>query len=112
MKKTAFLVNAARGEIIDESALVRSLEERVIAGAAIDVYARQPIPTAHPFFALKNVLLTPHVAALTQESSEKMSVGTAKQILQLMNGERPTYFVNPEVWASWPYRRDLPPKES
>jgi D-3-phosphoglycerate dehydrogenase / 2-oxoglutarate reductase len=106
MKKTAFIVNAARGEVIDEAALALALSHRAIAGAALDVYAEQPIPRTHPFFSLDNVLLTPHVAALTQESYEKMSVGTALQILQLMRGQRPTHFVNPEVWAKWPFRMD------
>ena len=104
MKRTAFLVNAARGEVIDERALALVLGERSIAAAALDVYAEQPVPRSHAFFGLDNVVLTPHVAAITQESYAAMSVGTAKQILQLMNCERPTYLVNPQVWAAWPYR--------
>jgi D-3-phosphoglycerate dehydrogenase len=104
MKRTAFLVNAARGEVVDEAALAVALSHRAIAGAALDVYAEQPIPRTHPFLSLDNVLLTPHVASLTQESYEKMSVGTALQILQLMRGQRPTHLVNPEVWEKWPFR--------
>jgi D-3-phosphoglycerate dehydrogenase / 2-oxoglutarate reductase len=105
MKRTAFLVNAARGEVVDEAALARSLQERLIAGASLDVFATHPLSREHPFFGLENLVLTPHVAALTQESSAKMSRGTAAQILQLMNGERPSHLVNPEVWPSWPYRK-------
>ena len=104
MKPTAFLVNAARGEVVDEAALVQALRERTIAGAALDVYATQPLSSDHALLALDNVLLTPHIAALTRESSSRMSVGTAKQILQLMNGERPTHLVNPEVWEAWSCR--------
>ena len=106
MKRTAFLVNAARGEIVDEQALGQVLKDRTIVAAALDVYTEQPLPRGHVFFGLDNVVLTPHVAALTQESSARMSVGAANQVLQLMNGERPTYLVNPEVWAAWPYRKD------
>jgi D-3-phosphoglycerate dehydrogenase len=104
MKKTAFLVNAARGEVVDEMALARALQDRSIAAAAFDVYAVQPLAPSHPFFALDNVLLTPHAAALTQESTKQMSVGAAHRILQLIYGEPPLHLVNPDVWAAWPYR--------
>jgi D-3-phosphoglycerate dehydrogenase len=105
MKKTAFLVNAARGEVVDELALARALRDRTISAAALDVYAEQPLAPSHPFFALDNVLLTPHAAALTQESTEQMSIGTARRILQLIDGEPPLDLVNPGVWSAWPYRR-------
>lgn len=105
IKPAAFIVNAARGEVIDEVALAEALKAGRIAGAAIDVYSIQPVPRDHPLLALDNVVLTPHVAALTEESSEKMSTGAARQILQLIAGERPEYLVNPEVWDSYPYRQ-------
>ena len=98
MKKNAVLVNAARGPVIDEMALAQALQERWIKGAAVDVFAEQPLRADHPFMALDNIILTPHVAALTVESSKKMGVGTARQILQLLNDERPEFLVNPEVW--------------
>jgi D-3-phosphoglycerate dehydrogenase len=104
MKPTAFLVNTARGGVVDEAALVRVLRARGIAGAALDVYAEQPLAADHAFLEVDNLLLTPHVAALTRESTARMSVGTAEQILQLMRGERPTHLANPEVWATWPGR--------
>lgn len=110
MKPTAFLVNAARGEVVDEQALATALRTRALAGAAIDVYATQPLPADHPFFALDNILLTPHVAALTQESTIAMGIGTARQILQLLRGERPTHLVNDEVWAAWPHARAPDPE--
>ncbi|WP_420994775.1 hydroxyacid dehydrogenase [Cupriavidus sp. 30B13] len=105
MKPTAFLVNAARGEVVDEAALARALGERWIAGAALDVFARQPLARAHPLLALDNVILTPHAASLTQESSEKMSTGAARQLLQLMAGERPEFLVNPQAWDGHASRR-------
>lgn len=104
MKRTAFLVNAARGEVMDELALARALREGAIAGAAVDVYATQPLTASHPFLGLDNILLTPHAASLSQESARRMSVGTARRILQLMRGEPPIDLVNPEVWAAWPHR--------
>lgn len=104
MKPGAILVNAARGEVVDEAALVHALRARTIAGAALDVFAQQPLPAEHPLLSLDNVLATPHVAALTRESMQRMSQGTAEQLLQLMKGQRPAHLVNPQVWDAWPYR--------
>lgn len=98
MKKNAILLNAARGAIVDEQALIAALQEKRIRGAALDVYAKQPLDPAHAFFSLDNVLLTPHVAGVTAESFNSMSSGTVKQLLQMMAGERPEYLVNPEAW--------------
>ena len=105
IKPTAFLVNAARGELVDEISLADALHRRAVAGAAVDVYATQPLAPDHPFRRLDNMLLTPHVASLTQESSVAMGVGTARQLLQLMRGERPQHLVNGEVWAGWLWAR-------
>jgi len=104
MKPGAFLINAARGEVVDEAALAQALRARTLRGAALDVFAAQPLANDHPFLQLDNVLLTPHVAALTEESTQRMSQGTAEQLLQLIRGERPRFLVNPEVWAAWPHR--------
>jgi D-3-phosphoglycerate dehydrogenase len=101
MKRGAFLVNASRGAVVDDLALAQALEDRTIAGAAIDVFAEQPLPRNHPFLKLTNINLTPHAAALTDESSENMSVGAATQIMQLLSGQRPEYLVNPEVWENY-----------
>lgn len=101
MKRTSVLVNASRGAVVDDQALARALRERRIAGAAIDVFADQPLPRDHPFLSIENINLTPHAAALTDESSENMSVGAAKQILQLLSGERPEHLVNPEIWEDY-----------
>jgi D-3-phosphoglycerate dehydrogenase len=104
MKPTAFLVNAARGAVIVESDLVEALRARAIAGAALDVFTEQPLADEHPFRGLDNVLITPHIAALTRESTARMSVGSAEAILRLIRGERPQHLANPEVWATWPHR--------
>src|SRR3546814_16238380 len=84
--------------IVDEQALIAALHGKRIRGAALDVYANQPLNPTHAFFGLDNVLLTPHVAGVTAESFNDMSSGTAKQLLQMMAGERPEYLVNPEAW--------------
>jgi D-3-phosphoglycerate dehydrogenase len=68
MKPTAFLVNSARGPIVDEAALLDILRERKIAGAAIDVFSVEPLPTDHPFRKLDNLVLTPHLGYVTEES--------------------------------------------
>lgn len=98
MKAGAVLINAARGPVVDEDALAVALREGWIKGATLDVFGEQPLPPGHIYFGLDNVILTPHVGGLTAESTAEMSVGTARQILQLMRGERPEHLVNPEVW--------------
>ncbi|SHH74999.1 NAD(P)-dependent oxidoreductase [Pollutimonas bauzanensis] len=98
MKPDAVLLNAARGAVVDEPALITALQEKWIRGAALDVYARQPLQPDHPFFQLDNVMLTPHVGGMTAESSSAMSAGTVRQLLQMMAGERPEHLVNPQAW--------------
>jgi D-3-phosphoglycerate dehydrogenase len=68
MKPTAYLVNTARGPIVDETALLETLQARKIAGAAIDVFSIEPLPVAHPFRKLDNIVLTPHLGYVTEES--------------------------------------------
>lgn len=66
MKRTAFVVNVARGSLIDEAALAAALEQRKIAGAALDVAAEEPLPPASPLWRLDNILITPHLAAASE----------------------------------------------
>ncbi|MBC7174289.1 MAG: phosphoglycerate dehydrogenase, partial [Polyangiaceae bacterium] len=70
MKPSALLVNAARGGIVDEDALVRAIKEKKIAGAAFDVFVKEPLAADHPFLGLENVILTPHLGASTEEAQE------------------------------------------
>ena len=98
MKRTAFIVNASRGQVINEDVLVAALRVRRIAGAVLDVYREQPLRCDHPFLALDNVILTPHAAGITQESMRRMSEGAAQEVVRLLAGERPVNLVNPEVW--------------
>ena len=68
MKPTAYLVNTARGPIVDEAALLETLKARKIAGAAVDVFSVEPLPVDHPFRKLDNLVLTPHLGYVTEES--------------------------------------------
>jgi len=74
MKPTAFLVNTARGELVDEGALVAAVKEKRIAGAAIDVFAEEPLPKESPLRGLDRVLLTPHLAASTSEAQRRVAI--------------------------------------
>lgn len=71
MKESAYLINIARGKIVDEAALVQALEQRKIAGAVLDVFQEEPLPTEHPFWHLDNVILTPHVSGRSPRYMER-----------------------------------------
>lgn len=100
MKQSAFLVNFARGEVVDEGALFDALKGRAIAGAALDVYAPEPPRPDSPLFELDNVLLSPHSSALTIEGAIRMAVGVAEGVVDVLEGRRPRYLVNPEVYGA------------
>lgn len=98
MKPTAILVNVARGPVIDTEAVLRALRERRLGGAALDVHDRQPLTGCEPVFDAPNLLLTPHVAGITDTSMRAMSEGTVRTLLALLRGERPGNVVNPQVF--------------
>jgi D-3-phosphoglycerate dehydrogenase len=98
LKPTAYLINASRGPIIDEDALLEVLREGRIAGAGLDVYDVEPIPYPHPLLELENVVLTPHIASFTEDGLRKMGVIVAQQVLMALSGERPQFVANPNVW--------------
>jgi phosphoglycerate dehydrogenase-like enzyme len=100
MKPRAFLINTSRGKVVQQAALVRALSEGWIAGAGLDVYEEEPVTGDSPLYGLKNLVLLPHVAGLTQEAVEAMSLSTARQILQALAGERPQHLVNPDAWPA------------
>jgi D-3-phosphoglycerate dehydrogenase len=97
MKPTAWIINVGRGAVIQEAALIDALREKRIAGAMLDVYENYRIEPGHPLFALENVILTPHLAAVTKESRARASVAAADEMLRILRGERPRNLVNPEV---------------
>jgi phosphoglycerate dehydrogenase-like enzyme len=98
MKPTAYLINAARGALVDEAALVRVLHERRIAGAGIDAYVDEPLPPDHPLRRLPNVFATPHSAFNTVEAADATNHCVAEQAIQVLRGERPRFVLNPEVY--------------
>jgi D-3-phosphoglycerate dehydrogenase len=89
MKKTAYLVNLARGGVVDEDALYRALSERRIAGAAIDVLETEPPRKNHPLLALDNVLLTPHIGGSTREAQKRGEWGAAEEVVRVLEGKSP-----------------------
>ncbi len=86
MKPTAYLINTARGGIVDEDALHAALASGTIAGAGVDVFAQEPPRPDHPLFALDNVVTAPHVAGVTREALDRMGVQAARNILSVLDG--------------------------
>lgn len=99
MKKTAILINVSRGGLIDEQALHRSLKERQIMAAGLDVFEDEPFSAENPLAQLDNVVLSPHVAAMSVESLEDRLSEIASNIVRVLNGQRPANVVNPEVYV-------------
>ena len=97
MKPDAFLVNSSRGGIVDEAALYDALVKGEIAGAALDVFLKEPPPPDHPLFRLDNFIGTPHIAGGTVEAMRRMATTCAEEILRVFRGERPKFPVNPQV---------------
>lgn len=96
MKRTAYLINTTRGPVVDEAALVDALDRKLIAGAALDVYEREP--EVHPGLILrKNVILAPHLGSATIETRTKMAVMAANNVAALFDGRRPPNALNPEA---------------
>lgn len=101
MKPTAYLVNVARGELVDEVALFRALKERRIAGAALDVFAIEPLPADSPLRTLDNVILTPHMVGTTREGFAAVAPAALVNIARVLRGELPLYCKNPHAEPQW-----------
>jgi len=96
MKKGAYLINIARGSIVDTNALIKALKEGQIAGAALDVYEEEPLPATNELVKMSNVILTPHIASATVETRNKMAEVTAQNVINvLIKGSKPVYQANP-----------------
>ncbi|TBD19279.1 NAD(P)-dependent oxidoreductase [Rhizobium ruizarguesonis] len=106
MKPAAVLVNVSRGPVIDDAALIEALRDGRIGGAALDVFATLPLPLDHPYFGFDNVIVTPHLAGLTEESMMRMGTGAASEALRVIKGDLPVNLRNPEVVEH--YRRRFP----
>jgi D-3-phosphoglycerate dehydrogenase / 2-oxoglutarate reductase len=94
MKKTAFFINASRGDVVAEADLIEALRHGSIAGAAIDVFDKEPPAKDNPLMGMGNVLLTPHNASQTRECMIRMALHAAQGIDEVLSGKRPTWPVN------------------
>lgn len=104
MKPTAYVVNTARGPLVDEIAIARGLHAGQIAGAALDVFEREPLPASSPLRQAPNVILTPHVAGVTHESRAAMASMAVENVVRVLRGESPVSCVNPEVLQTAEFR--------
>ena len=96
MKPSAFLINTSRGPIVDEAALVAALEAKTIAGAALDVYEKEP--QVHPGLVNRSdVILAPHIASASLETRTKVAVMAVENVLAALDGRRPPNALNPEL---------------
>lgn len=98
LKPTSFLINAARGGIVDEAALAEALSTGKLAGAALDVFAQEPPPKDSPLWELDNIIVAPHIAALTIECVIRMATTVARNVRDVLEGRKPEFVVNPEVY--------------
>jgi D-3-phosphoglycerate dehydrogenase len=101
MQPHAIFLTAARGFIHDEMALADAIRGKKIAGAGLDVWAKEPPPVDHPLLAFDNVLVSPHTAGVTAETRGNMARIAAAQMLDALDGKRPPRIVNPEVWPAY-----------
>lgn len=97
MRPQAWLINVGRGPVVEEAALVAALRDRRIAGAMLDVYEHYRLEPGHPLLSLDNVILTPHLSGMTQQSRARMGVAAAEEMLRMLSGEPPRNFVNPQA---------------
>ncbi|HEY2210648.1 MAG TPA: hydroxyacid dehydrogenase [Bradyrhizobium sp.] len=104
MQPHAYFITTARGFIHDEAALVGALRNKLIAGAGLDVWSKEPPPPDHPLLQFDNVLASPHTAGVTREARANMGRIAAEQILDALDGKRPPRIINPEVWPRYAKR--------
>ena len=97
MKKGAILVNCARGGLIDENALAKSIYEGHLSGAGLDVVEPTPPKPNNPLLNLENVIITPHTAFFSQASTLELEQRTANEIIRVISGNKPENWINPEV---------------
>jgi D-3-phosphoglycerate dehydrogenase / 2-oxoglutarate reductase len=99
MKPTAYLVNTARGPIVDEAALAIALDRKQLAGAALDVMEKEP-PSGSPLLGRNNVILTPHTSFYSEESLVELQTKAAEEVVRVLTGQKPVNPVNPEAFES------------
>jgi D-3-phosphoglycerate dehydrogenase len=102
MKPTACLINTSRGPVVDEAALIRALEEKWIAGAALDVQEHEPSAPDNPLLRMDNVIVTPHAAYYSTPAVAQVPQRCGEEVARVLTGQRPLHVVNPEVYAARP----------
>jgi len=98
MKPGSYLINASRGGVVDEAALIKALQDGHLAGAGLDVFDPEPPQADNPLLQMKNVVLTPHIASNTEAGMAAIQAGTVDNIVDVLKGERPAWIANSEVW--------------
>jgi len=106
-KPTAILINTSRGPVVDEAALARALKDGRLAGAALDVWEREPTAADNPLLAMDNVIATPHAAYFSSAAVAQIPRRCGEEIARVLTGQRPLNVVNPEVYAPGATRRRL-----
>jgi D-3-phosphoglycerate dehydrogenase len=105
MKPTALLINTARGPVVDEGALARALEDRRLAGAALDVWEQEPVAADNPLLRMDNVIATPHAAYFSTAAVAQVPRRCGEEVARVLTGQRPLNVVNPQVYAPGAVRR-------
>lgn len=97
MKKTACIINTARGQIINEPDLIKAIKNNWIAGAGLDVYEKEPLSNSNPLLKMKNVIVLPHIGSATHQTRSKMSEVAVQNLLNILKGKDPLFIVNSDV---------------
>ena len=97
MKPTAYIINTARGRVIDEQAMIKALQDKKIAGAGLDVFEKEPIDTDNPLLKMDNVTVTPHSASYSDTALKVQAINPAQEVARVLSGKWPNHPVNPEV---------------
>jgi gluconate 2-dehydrogenase len=100
MKKSAILVNIARGGVVDEHALIAALESGAIYGAGLDVFEQEPLPLDSPLLKLDNVVLAPHIGSATQQTRDAMATYAAETLISFLRDGKGRNIINPEAQTS------------
>ena len=105
MKPTAILINTSRGPVVDELALTKALKDKRLAGAALDVWEREPVAADNPLLGMDNVIATPHAAYFSSPAVAEVPRRCGEEVARVLTGQRPINVVNPEVYAPGAARR-------
>jgi glyoxylate reductase len=97
MKKTAYIINTSRGQIINEPDLVKAIKNKWIAGVGLDVFEKEPLSNSSPLLKMKNVVVLPHIGSATYQTRSRMSEVAVQNLLSILNGRDPLFIVNSEV---------------